>query len=342
MTLVFTNGCFDLLHAGHVDLLNRARALGDRLVVGINSDASVRALKGPSRPLVPQEQRRAVLLGLRAVDDVVVFDELTPERLITELKPDVLVKGGDWKPEMIAGASFVQARGGRVCVLPVVEGLSTTSIVQKLIPEGAATAASARVGPDETHVVGMAAGISEHQNAIAALRSNLLTPIHDVARTLVERLRAGRKLLVAGNGGSAADAQHLAAELMVRFRRDRGPLPAVALTTDSSLLTAHGNDFGYETVFARQVEGLAAPGDVFVGISTSGRSPNVLAACRAARARGCHVVGLTGGTGGDMASLCHQTLCVPSSVTARVQEMHILIIHLWCEFVDEHCAGARS
>src|ERR1051325_9435985 len=112
--IVFTNGCFDLLHPGHVDLLNRARGLGTKLIVGINSDASVRAIKGPNRPVQGQEERKEVLLGLRAVDDVVIFDALTPESVIRSIKPDVLVKGGDWKADEIIGASFVRERGGEV------------------------------------------------------------------------------------------------------------------------------------------------------------------------------------------------------------------------------------
>src|SRR5438270_358901 len=110
-TVVFTNGCFDILHPGHVDLLERARALGDKLVVGINSDASVRAIKGGNRPYLNQDDRKRVLLGLSSVDEVVIFDELTPEILIHDIRPDVLVKGGDWKPDEIIGADFVLKRG---------------------------------------------------------------------------------------------------------------------------------------------------------------------------------------------------------------------------------------
>lgn len=131
--VVFTNGCFDLLHAGHVDLLNRARSLGDLLVLGLNSDAGVRAQnKGPERPIVPQDQRAAVVAGLQAVDAVVFFEEPTPAGLIKALAPDVLVKGGDWPEEKIVGARFVRSKGGRVFSLPLVPGLSTTALLAKL------------------------------------------------------------------------------------------------------------------------------------------------------------------------------------------------------------------
>lgn len=132
MALVFTNGCFDLLHPGHVDLLERARRLGDRLVVGLNSDASVRALKGPDKPYVGQEDRKRMLLALRCVDDVVIFDEPTPLALVERLAPDVLVKGGDWPVEKIVGADLVLRRGGKVLSLPLLPGYSTSSIVEQL------------------------------------------------------------------------------------------------------------------------------------------------------------------------------------------------------------------
>lgn len=130
--VVFTNGCFDLLHPGHVDLLQRARAEGDRLVVGINSDASVAAIKGPDRPFVCEQDRAAMLRALRCVDEVILFDEPTPLSLIEAVCPDVLVKGGDWPIDQIVGAEFVRGRGGRVLSLPLLSGYSTTAIVESI------------------------------------------------------------------------------------------------------------------------------------------------------------------------------------------------------------------
>ncbi len=129
--IVFTNGCFDILHAGHVDYLEKAKALGDILIVGLNSDSSVKRLKGKDRPINSQELRKRVLEGLKAVDLVIIFDEDTPERLIKEIKPDVLVKGGDWKIENIVGADFVQSYGGEVKTIDFVYDISTTKIIQK-------------------------------------------------------------------------------------------------------------------------------------------------------------------------------------------------------------------
>jgi len=130
--IVFTNGVFDLLHRGHLDLLERSRALGDRLVVGVNGDASVRRLKGSGRPLVLATERTAMLAALRCVDMTVIFDDDTPERLIREVKPHVLVKGGDWPVERIVGRAFVEAHGGRVLSLPLREGYGTSNIVERI------------------------------------------------------------------------------------------------------------------------------------------------------------------------------------------------------------------
>jgi D-sedoheptulose 7-phosphate isomerase len=159
------------------------------------------------------------------------------------------------------------------------------------------------------------------------------------ARALERALRAGGKVLLFGNGGSAADAQHVAAELVGRFARERAPLPAVALTTDTSALTAISNDYGFEQVFARQLLALGRAGDVAVAISTSGRSRNVLVAAEAARARGLTVVALTGGDGGDLARLADICVNVPSSDTARVQECHLAVEHVICDMVERLMFG---
>lgn len=155
-----------------------------------------------------------------------------------------------------------------------------------------------------------------------------------IADAWVIALKAGKKIIFFGNGGSAADAQHLAAELVVRYRINRRALPSIALTTDTSILTAHSNDYGFETVFARQVEALAQPGDVVVGISTSGTSKNVVAGLKAARERGCVVVSFTGQNGADCAALAHHAYCVPSPITAYAQECHLMAGHVLCEHVE--------
>jgi D-sedoheptulose 7-phosphate isomerase len=162
----------------------------------------------------------------------------------------------------------------------------------------------------------------------------LLDMVDAVAEEFVTALRAGRKILLFGNGGSAADAQHIAAEFMGRFQLERAPLPALALTVDSSTLTGIGNDYGYENVFARQVMALGSERDVAVGISTSGKSPSVLRGLDAARAKGLVSVGLTGKNGGLLSESAEYCVCIPSDVTTRIQETHILIGHIICEIVE--------
>ena len=159
--------------------------------------------------------------------------------------------------------------------------------------------------------------------------------IEAVARRMAETLRKGGKILFFGNGGSAADAQHLAAEFVNRFLRDRGALAAVSLTTDTSALTSIGNDLGFDQIFSRQVEALGRPGDLVVAISTSGNSPNVLRGVEAARRLGCGTVGLTGGSGGLLANAVDEAFIVPSAETPRIQETHITLGHALCALVDE-------
>lgn len=152
---------------------------------------------------------------------------------------------------------------------------------------------------------------------------------------IASSLEVGGQLLVAGNGGSAADAQHIAAELTGRFQRERRPLRALALHGNTSALTAIGNDYGFDRVFARELTAHARPGDVLLAISTSGNSPNILRAIEAARECKVSVIGLTGGSGGQMRAACDLCLCVPSKSTARIQEMHITIGHAICELLEE-------
>ena len=162
----------------------------------------------------------------------------------------------------------------------------------------------------------------------------LLETVAEVGTRMAQALRAHQRVFFFGNGGSAADAQHLAAELVGRFGRERRALSAIALTTDTSAITAVANDSSFEQIFARQIEALAEPGDVAVGISTSGKSPNVLAALRVAKERGLVTVGMTGGLGGGLATAAQYCIRIPSDKTPRIQESHILIGHLLCEIVE--------
>src|ERR1700683_208412 len=176
----------------------------------------------------------------------------------------------------------------------------------------------------------------------AARDARLRAAIYAIADAITQAFRKGGKLMLAGNGGSAADAQHIASEFLSRLNFDRNPLPAIALTTDTSVLTAIGNDYGYEHAFERQVRGLGRPGDVFIAISTSGRSPNVLAALQAARKLGIITVGFTGEGKRDMATYCDLCFAAPASDTPLIQQIHIVAAHAICGLVERNLFGGRA
>jgi D-sedoheptulose 7-phosphate isomerase len=176
---------------------------------------------------------------------------------------------------------------------------------------------------------------ADHAAVTARAALDLPPVLERIVAALHQCLRSGGKVLACGNGGSAADAQHLVAELVGRFREERQALPAIALTANTATLTALGNDYGFERIFARQVEALARAGDVLIAISTSGNSPNVTQAAQCARRLGCSVIALTGAGGGQLAQHSDLLLKAPSNIVARIQEVHSLSIHVICEALDE-------
>lgn len=168
---------------------------------------------------------------------------------------------------------------------------------------------------------------------------DLLNKIEEVSKLCVEIYKNSKKTILAGNGGSAADAQHIAAELVGRYGFDRPSIPSLALTTDTSCLTAIGNDYGYDKVFSRQLEGMGQNGDIFIGISTSGNSKNIINAFEVAKQKGIKTVALVGRNGGEMAKMADIALIVPSESTPRIQESHILIGHIICDIIEKEIFG---
>jgi D-sedoheptulose 7-phosphate isomerase len=252
--------------------------------------------------------------------------------LIHQVKPDVLVKGGDWAENEIVGADFVKANGGRVFSLPLVEGYSSSGVIEKM-------ATPQTSSPTQRSDDPVGRSLNEHHDVFAEVIRSLAGPIRECGEVILASIREGKKILVCGNGGSAADAQHIAAEFIGRYETERIALPAIALTTDTSALTAIANDYGFERVFARQVEALANEGDCLIAISTSGTSPNVIRAVMEARKSGCRIVGMTGAKGKKLAALSDACILVPSERTARIQEVHICAAHIWCEMVDHDLAS---
>jgi D-sedoheptulose 7-phosphate isomerase len=329
--VVSTNGCFDLLHAGHVRFLTQARAQGDSLVVGLNSDASVRALKGPGRPRVPAEERAEVLRALRAVDHVVVFDELLPTRFLEQIRPDVHCKGGDYSADL-PEAAIVRAGGGRVQILALHGSHATTSLARRL-GDGSRPRSALPTGPDP-HAQSTAGALLAASNLLRQMAGGLSDAIGREADRMARVLADGGRILVCGNGGSASDAQHFAAELVGRFRVERGALPAISLAADASVLTAIANDYGFAEVFARQVQALGRPGDLLLAISASGRSVNVREAVTAAAALGLHTTALTGRGAEGFAAQAEHALVVPSDDVPLVQQGHRAVLHALCARID--------
>jgi D-sedoheptulose 7-phosphate isomerase len=335
--IITTNGCFDLLHVGHIQFLRQAKDLGDILIVGLNSDASVRQIKGSNRPILPEAERAAMLLALKSVDHVVIFGESLPNNLLEVIKPTYHCKAGDYIAEGLPEAGVVRNNGGEIRILPVIAKYSTSKTIEKIL-----------VFEKENDVLGE--GGIQHQDGqpdeimdFFILASNVLRQtgyrladkIIIVADVLIEALKTNHKVLICGNGGSAADAQHFAAELVVRYKLDRQALPAISLTTDTSVLTACGNDYGFDQIFSRQVKAYGQTDDVLVAISTSGNSPNILAAIREAKELGLKVVGLTGSKKSQIMSLVDFCLPVPSEDTPLIQQAHTAILHILCDQIEK-------
>lgn len=332
MKIVFTNGCFDLIHPGHIELLKKASQYGDHLIVGINSDESVRTIKGEGRPILNQEDRANILRSIIYVDEVRIFNELTPINLIVEIEPNVLIKGGDWPIGQIIGADFVKSYGGEVFNIPLKTGYSTTDIIKKVQRDSSMKNSKTDLSSCN---VDAAVSIDEHRRVLVKLTDPFyLNKITNVSKIISECFKNGNKLLLCGNGGSAADCQHISAEFVVRFEKERDELPAIALTTDTSILTATLNDYGQDHIFAKQIKSIAKIGDVILAISTSGESKNVITAVMVARAMGCKTIALTGANGKMLASLCDEAILIPSDRTCRIQEFHILIGHILCEIIE--------
>jgi phosphoheptose isomerase len=331
--VVTTNGCFDLLHAGHARFLSDARAMGDALIVGVNSDASVRQLKGVGHPLVAESDRAAMLAALHVVDRVIVFDDLLPSNWLAQVQPDTHCKAADYTVAAMPEAAVVQQYGGQVKILPLLQGRSTSDLIKKAIAATESSDANSAAQLDDRR----SQFIAQMLASVNVLRQTAYRASESLVRAadcLGEALDAGGKVLLCGNGGSAADAQHFAAELVGRFRHERDPLPAIALTTDTSILTALGNDYGFDQIFARQIAALGCAGDVLIALSTSGASRNVLAAVDAARAKNLRVIALIGARPSPLAELADVALVAPSEDAAQIQQTHTAMLHLLCDWIE--------
>lgn len=317
--VVFTNGCFDILHPGHIELLKQAKALGTKLIVGINSDKSVRRIKGSSRPIVSENDRAEVLRGLSSVDEVVIFNEPTPEKIIKIIKPNVLVKGGDWAIDEIIGADFVKKNGGKVYSIPFKNGYSTSSIIEKIESQ------SEVIEGFNNKISVIENGLNEHLQLTKNLLENEVNVIQDCGTIIVEAIKRGNKIFLCGNEESAQIAQIFAAELLKRVGIKESRIKVFTLPE------AISENSEIEKNISEQINFLPNKGDVLISISNSESSIDLHSVMIKARQRGCQTIGLTGRK--KLASLCDAAVLVESVNDLRIQEAHLTIGNLWCEML---------
>jgi len=344
--IVSTNGCFDLIHSGHTAYLSEAKSLGDRLIVGLNSDRSVSEIKGTGKPILSENDRAAVLSELQSVDAVVVFDDLLPNHFLEIVKPQIHCKAGDYTAESLPETEIVQQFGGEIRILPIVDGISTSRIIERIIsgtsPYSPSDSAELSNGEERDVPQQILQYLLNSSNLFRQSAYRLKGVIEESLKLMIETLERGNRILLCGNGGSAADAQHIAAEFVGRFKLDRQALPALALTTDTSILTAIGNDYGFDQVFSRQVSAHGTKGDLLIAISTSGRSENVLKAVDEANNQEMFSIGFTGAHPTELSKRVNVCVSVPSTDTPLIQQIHIGILHLLCDLCEQKLAGSSE
>lgn len=339
--IVTTNGCFDILHTGHLALLSEARARGDLLVVAINSDRSVCALKGPGHPFVLERDRAEMLAALRCVDFVVVFDDLLPTSILTLLRPAVHCKGPDYTIDMLPEAAVVRRLGGRVEIVQGRGGSSTTLVIDRIlsavqVPHDVLRPHRFRESLEDLALTYLLSSVESLRKTAYHLGRHLVSAAVATAASLT----SGNKVLLCGNGGAAAIAEHIATEFVLKFRDPRSPLPALALSANTSLLTAAGNDLGFNMLFERQILAYGRPGDTLVALSTSGTSANVVAAARTARSQGIRVIAMTRADAVPLADDADIVLGVPTRETPNLQEAFLTLLHGLCELVEHVMADS--
>jgi D-sedoheptulose 7-phosphate isomerase len=340
--VVSTNGCFDVLHLGHTRFLEEVHRLGDTVIVAINSDESVRAIKGIDRPVFSEAERAEMLLALRSVAHVVVYDELLPTNVLLALRPTVHCKGGDYSSAGLPEARALHAANIDIRILPLYGGYSTSRIIARLEEQRMGTApVRGRHHQSDWWDVTLQ-HLLDTSNIVRQAAYHSREELVHAAEVLCGVLDSGNRILICGNGGSAAAAQHFSSELIGHFRRPRPPQPAIALASDVSTLTALGNDFGFERVFSNQVLAVGMRGDALVAITTSGKSPNILAALSAAQAKGLTTIVLAGAANLPVSEHADISLTVPTEDTAHIQEVHLAYIHVLCELIDLHLTDNLS
>jgi len=325
IVVVTTNGCFDILHNGHVRFLNRARELGDLLIVAVNSDESVKIIKGAGQPFVNEMDRAEILAAIRSVDHVVVFDELIPMNILSVIQPDIHCKAANYVAEGLPETPIVEGGGGRIRILALEEAYSTSGLVAKIATQyGSPTILSKLDIRADEKMEFVINWLLNGSNLLRQIAYRLSAAILEAARILDQALAGGNKIMICGNGESAAVAQHFSADLIARFRRFSSSQQVILLKADSS----------EEHVFSELLFATGERGDVLITISTRGESPNILTVVEMAETTGILTIALCGANSLSLSRIANLCIAVPSDDVAYIQQAHLAIVHLLYDLID--------
>ena len=339
-TVVTTNGCFDMIHKGHVQFLKNARKEGDVLIVAINSNESVKLLKGRDKPIFDEEDRAEILESFKFVNHVVVFNDLLPLEILRLIKPDIHCKASDYTRDDLPETPIIESMGGKIKILPLLKEYSSSKIIDNIKKD-----ISPVISDEAVHAVEKEYSeriiyqILSSGNLLRTMAYSLHHEILETASLLSQAVSTGNKILICGNGGSSALAQHFASELIGRYKQIEAPKSAVSLTSDTSVITSLGNDFGFEYIFSRQISALGKKGDVVIVISTSGKSRNVIEAVTTAKFMGLDVIALSSKKADSLNQLVDFAIGIPSEDIAIIQQAHLAIIHVWSDFIKKQIHG---
>jgi rfaE bifunctional protein nucleotidyltransferase chain/domain len=324
--IVTANGCFDILHFGHLSLLSEAKASGDILIVGVNSDRTVKKIKGAGRPIFPEKERASLLVSLEFVDHVIVFDEILPNELLETIRPDIHCISGEYAKKKLPEKDVVKKSGGKIKMLPFIPGYSTSNIIQKInhhkIDPGSQASTSKDVDAIRDYLF-------ESSQSIRCLAYQHGGTLIRISTQMVDVIKSNGKIIFCGDGESDAETHYFAAELNRRPSLGGKSFTAIALSSDGS----EKADDGDNDVFSRQLEAIGKPEDLLIAISTSGESKNILMAGETARDIGMQIIAFTGNHESPLTGLCDEILSIDSNKTTIIQQGLITAFHGICYLI---------
>jgi rfaE bifunctional protein nucleotidyltransferase chain/domain len=326
--IVTANGCFDIFHFGHLSLLREAKASGDILIVGVNSDRTVKKIKGAGRPIFPEKERASLLVSLEYVDHVIVFDEILPNELLETIRPDIHCISGEYAKKKLPEKDIVEKSGGEIKVLPYISGHSTSNIIQKInhqkIDPGSQSSSNKGVDAITDYLF-------ESSQSIRCLAYQHGGTLMRISSQMVNTIKSNGKIIFCGDGESGAAMHYFVAELIGRFSNSEKPFPAITLSDEFSDISDHGDD----DVFSRQLKAIGKLEYLLVAISTSGESKKILMAGETARDMGMQIIAFTGNAISPLTGLCDEMLSIDSNKTPIVQQGLITAFHGICKLMED-------